>query len=310
VTGAVRSTASFRHRHIALGTSSIHVVDAVPAFAGGPTVLFLHGWPQDWTAFAAVMSEMRSTCHVVAVDLPGIGQSSGALQPGDKRALARLLHDLVEQLDLGEFALVGHDVGGQIAFTYLHAFPRSARAAAIMDVVIPGIPPWDDVVRNPYLWHFAFHAVPELPELLVDGHQRAYFDYFFDTISASPDAIPADAREQFARSYGRRESLTAGFDWYRAYPQDAELNTQWVESVDTPVLCVRGDAEPGDLDTYVAGLRGPGRLSAVQGATIDHSGHFAPNERPDRVAQVLRDFVLGGSTSRSDVGGGSGASAS
>jgi hypothetical protein len=33
-----------------------------------------------------------------------------------------------------------------------------------------------------YLWHFAMHAIPALPELLTKGRQGPYFDYFFDTI--------------------------------------------------------------------------------------------------------------------------------
>jgi hypothetical protein len=41
----------------------------------------------------------------------------------------------------------------------------------IMDVPIPGVDPWDDFVRAPFLWHFALHAVPRLPERLVTGRE-------------------------------------------------------------------------------------------------------------------------------------------
>ena len=80
-----------------------------------------------------------------------------------------------------------------IVYPYLRSFGDLARAV-IMDVVIPGVPPWQEVVRNPYIWHLAFHSVPRLPELLVQGHQREYFDFFYDVLSADPAAItPAGA---------------------------------------------------------------------------------------------------------------------
>jgi pimeloyl-ACP methyl ester carboxylesterase len=58
-----------------------------------------------------------------------------------------------------------------------------------------------------------------------------------------------------------------------------------------PVLYVHGAAEKGlELDRYVAGLRASG-LSAVEGRTVAGSGHFAPEEQPELVANLLLDFV-------------------
>jgi hypothetical protein len=36
------------------------------------------------------------------------------------------------------------------------------------------------IISDPRIWHFSFHGVPSLPELLIRGHERAYFDFFFD----------------------------------------------------------------------------------------------------------------------------------
>jgi hypothetical protein len=81
-----------------------------------------------------------------------------------------------------------------------------------MDVVIPGLDPWDEVLRNPYLWHFAFHSIPDLPELLVEGRERRYFDYFFDQLATRPAAILDAARNQYVAAYRAPGALSAGFD--------------------------------------------------------------------------------------------------
>jgi hypothetical protein len=43
-----------------------------------------------------------------------------------------------------------------------------------MNVVVPGVDHWSEVKRNPNIWHFAFHAVPELPEKLVQGKEAGF----------------------------------------------------------------------------------------------------------------------------------------
>ena len=60
----------------------------------------------------------------------------------------------------------------------------------MMDVVVPGLGPWEQVIRNPYLWHFAFHSIPALPERLVQGHQAEYFGYFYDVPPRTPRESP------------------------------------------------------------------------------------------------------------------------
>src|SRR5213075_1193356 len=91
--------------------------------------------------------------HVVAMDLPGIGGSPDPPTSGDKRTLARCVHGVIASLGLTDVSLVGHDVGGQIVFAFLHAFPGVLRRAAIMNVAVPGVDPWSEVKRNPYIWH-------------------------------------------------------------------------------------------------------------------------------------------------------------
>jgi len=186
--------------------------------------------------------------------------------------------------------VAGHDVGGQIVFALLRDHPEILSGAVIMDVVIPGVAPWEKVIRNPRIWHFAFHAVPALPETLVSGHQSAYFDFFFNVLSKDGASIADDAREIYARAYSRPESLQAGFGWYRAFPEDAEANAKWAgKPIAVPVLYLRGAAEPGEIGDYVDGLRAAG-LSKVVGDIIADSGHFVADENPEALAIRLARF--------------------
>jgi pimeloyl-ACP methyl ester carboxylesterase len=275
----------FEHRMV----DEIHVVEGGPRAA--PAIVFLHGWPQCWAAFEGVMNELADTAHVVAIDLPGIGESPRPPAHANKRSLAGVVAALIDRLELRDVTLVGHDVGGMIVYAFLRAHPGAIARAAILDVAIPGIEPWSKVLANPHVWHFGFHAVPELPEQMVHGREAAYFDFFFNAIAGSPDAIGPAARARYVRAYASVSALRTGFDWYRAFARDAEDNRATAgQPVDVPMLYVRGAKETGDPETYVRELRAAG-LRRVQGEVIADSGHFLPDEQPAALARVLRRFV-------------------
>jgi pimeloyl-ACP methyl ester carboxylesterase len=279
-----------RASDIPVDGGSLHVIEAGPRTA--PPVVLLHGWPQSASAWAPMMATGSAGARLIAVDLPGTGGSAGVSTDGTKTAVAGVIHQLIQVMGLTGVTLAGQDIGGMVVFAYLRRFGGLAKAA-IMDVVIPGLDPWDEVLRNPYLWHFAFHGIPNLPELLVEGRERRYFDYFFDQLATHPAAITDAARNQYAAAYRAPGALSAGFDWYRAFPRDAQENLRPHSPISTPVLCVRGDGERGDVHAYASGLRASGLVN-VSTAVIADAGHFTQEEQPERTWTAIAAFALGG----------------
>ena len=232
--------------------------------------------------------------RTVAIDLPGVGQSSGTADDGSKRTLAAVVHDLIEHLGLDRPVIVGHDIGGMIAYAYLRRY-HDAAGVVIIDVVIPGLDPWDEVVRNPYLWHFAFHAIPALPELLVQGRQGPYLDYFFDVLAADPARITPAARAAYSQAYASDAALTAGFGFYRGFAQDVHDNLGGTgAATDTPVLYVRGAASHANIDTYAQGLRAAG-VRRLTTRLVPEAGHFIPDEQPAELWRHMHEFITSSS---------------
>ena len=279
---------TFRHSQVTIADSAIHVVET--GDQRGAPVLFLHGWPESWYAWRSVMELASNSYRAMAIDLPGIGGSTCGSTDGSKRQLAEIVHELMERMRLKDVVLVGQDVGGMIAFSYLRQYDDLA-GAVIMDVVIPGLDPWDEVLHNPYIWHFALHSVPHLPENLVQGRQGVYFDYFFNALSADPSLITPEARAAYVNAYSTDGSLTAGFNWYRAFATDAKSNTQPTDVPrKTPLLYLRGEHEPGDIGRYVRGLEGAG-IEHVEHGIVPNAGHFTQEEAPHGVWQLIERFL-------------------
>jgi pimeloyl-ACP methyl ester carboxylesterase len=284
---------SLRHEQVAVAGASIHTVSAGRPDA--PGLLLLHGWPESWATWRELIPLAAESHRVVAIDLPGIGGSAHGAAPGSKRAIARLVHELAKALALTDLTLVGHDIGGMVTYAYLREFPDLARAV-ILDVPIPGVAPWDDFVRAPFLWHFALHAVPELPEQLVGGRELGYFGYFYDLLSATPGVPSKEVRREQAAAYAAPGALSAGFGWYRAFTEDVEDNLAVAAGppAQVPLLYLRGSAERGgSISTYLAGLHQAG-VAGARPATIEGAGHFPHQEAPRATWRAISDFISSG----------------
>lgn len=275
-----------RHRQVAVGDSVLHVAEG--GDPAGPPVLFLHGWPQSAQAWHSVMAAAPPSARTVAIDLPGVGGSSGDATDGSKAALAAVVHGLIAELGLRGAILAGHDAGGMVAWSYLRTYDDVA-GVVIMDTVVPGIDPWAQVLVNPYVWHFALHAVPDLPEILVRGRQRAYFDYFFDVLTPDPARISETTRQAAVAAYASDAALSAGFSWYRTLAADAKANAAATHPTGTPLLYVRGELEMGDVEQYAAAFRAAG-VQDVRTAVIPGAGHFTAEEAPAAVWAAIDAF--------------------
>jgi pimeloyl-ACP methyl ester carboxylesterase len=280
----------FRHRQVTVGGADLHVVEA--GDPGAPPFVFLHGWPESSRTWAEIMTLAAGSARAIAIDLPGVGESAGAATDGSKLQIAGVVDQLLSIMGLTGVTLVGHDIGGMVTYAYLRAYQGVDRAV-IMDVPLPGVAPWEEFVRSPFLFHFALHAVPDLPERLVQGRQEDYFGYFYDALSADPAKITAGARRAHQAAYASDSALTASFNWYRAFPRDVEDSQRASAGppVSTPLLYLRGKRERGGgISPYVQGLRDAG-VTHIQSALMPGAGHFTPQEAPAETWRLIARFA-------------------
>jgi pimeloyl-ACP methyl ester carboxylesterase len=278
------------HREISVSVGPLTLSANIAGSIDRPAMCLLHGWPQTHAIYDGVLDELARDFHVLAFDLPAIGNSRGMPVAADKSTLADVMLSACEAAGARSPVMAGVDIGGMIAFAAARDHGARIKAAIVMNTVIPGIEPWSKVVADPRVWHFAFHNVPRLPELLVQGHQREYFDFFTDVLAGDPKRISSSLRDAFARAYSRPESLQAGFDWYRALEIDAKRNGAR-ETISTPLLYLRGDADPRSIDDYVAGFEAAG-VQHLQSAVVEDSGELLMLEAPERFIQLVREFAL------------------
>jgi alpha-beta hydrolase superfamily lysophospholipase len=82
----------------------------------GPAVVLIHGFPQDWFEYYAIMPRLSEQFNVIAIDLRGVGGSTSTLNGYDAANMAEDVHQLAAALKLERVYIVGHDIGGQVAY--------------------------------------------------------------------------------------------------------------------------------------------------------------------------------------------------
>jgi pimeloyl-ACP methyl ester carboxylesterase len=278
---------TFSHHMTSVNGIQLHYVIG----GQGDPVVLLHGWPQTWYEWRHVMPALAKNYTVIVPDLRGLGDSSKSVTRYDGNTTAEDIYQLVSQLGFTKIFLVAHDIGVQTAYSYAAAHPNNVSKLVIMEFAFPGfLPPGFESL----VWWFGFHQTPDVPEALTAGKEREYLSWFYRGLAYNPEAITEADIDEFVSHYSAPGGMRAGFEYYRAFPIDAEQNKVLSETkLQIPVLVLGGDIYPavgGDLPGNFALSSTQALAANVTGVTVPLSGHWIPEEQPEFVIEQLTRF--------------------
>jgi pimeloyl-ACP methyl ester carboxylesterase len=275
--------AEIQERYVDLPGVKIHYM----IVGSGSPVILLHGYAETSHMWRPLMVELAKNHTVVAPDLRGFGQSSMPASGYDKKTMARDIHALARSLNLSHVAVVGHDIGLMVAYAYAAQYPAEVDRIVLMDAFLPGVGDWNSVFLLRDLWHFHFYG--ETPLKLVAGRERIYFEHFWNDFAADPKhSLSESDRQYYARVYAQPGRMRAGFEVFRAFPQDAEDFAGFARTkLKMPMLVLSGEKAGGEF------LIQQGRMvdSNVDGVIVRGAGHWLMEEAPDRVIPPLLAFL-------------------
>jgi pimeloyl-ACP methyl ester carboxylesterase len=252
----------------------------------GPVVVLLHGYAETSDSWAPLAAELVKQYTVVVPDLRGIGRSSHPAGGYDKKTQAADIRAVVTTLGYDKAALVSHDIGIMVAYAYAARYPDKVERLVVMDAPIPGIAPWDDIVRNPALWHFSFNG-PDA-ERLVEGRERIYLDRIWNDFTGDPGKPDEATRAYYAAQYAQPGAMRAGFAQFAAFPQDVKDNKIFQQTKLTmPVLAVGGEKSFGATQAVV--MRNV--ASNVREAAVLGAGHWLMEESPAFTISLIQNFL-------------------
>ncbi len=139
---------------------------------GDDVVLCLHGWPQHWYEWRALMPALADRHRVIALDQRGFGWSEAPASGYEKEELASDVLALLDELGLERVKLVGHDWGGWIGFLLCLRAPERFERYLALNI----LPPWVSVrAMVPQLWRFWYQWMILAPGLGYRLHTSGQF---------------------------------------------------------------------------------------------------------------------------------------
>ena len=274
---------SFRTEEISTDGATIHV-----RIGGkGSAVVMLHGFGDTGDMWAPIAAVLAHDHTVVVPDLRGMGLSSHPEGGYDKKTQAHDIAQVLDKLNVQQAALVTHDIGNMVGYAFAAQFPARVTRWVVIDAPLPGIGPWDEILRSPVLWHFNFRG-PDV-ERLVKGRERIYLDRFWNELSANPKAIDEATRRHYAALYARPGAMHSAFNQFAAFTQDAIDNKAFAANgkLSMPVLALGADHSFGtqmaDDVCFVA--------TDVTGGVISNSGHWVVEEQLQQTTAAIVGFI-------------------
>jgi pimeloyl-ACP methyl ester carboxylesterase len=255
---------------------------------GPETVVLLHGWPESWFQFRGILPGLlRDDRTVIAVDLPGMGDSTGELEDYRKTTMAGYVHGLLERLGIWRNVhIIGHDFGTAVGYALAARHRVGVKSLMIMELPLVGTN-LSFAQILPLRWHFYFNRRYPLAEQLVHGRELEFLSYFYPCESPLEEPVPKNSIREYVRVFSRLQVLHAGFELYRTWEADELDNIRFQATPLTiPVRML--------LRSELFEMLFPPVLDAAPQATgrsLEGVGHWLAEEQPQLLLDEIDAFL-------------------
>jgi pimeloyl-ACP methyl ester carboxylesterase len=274
-------------RWVMLDDQPVNVIE----LGEGPPLLFIHGLIGRWTHWVEQLTIFAESHRVIAVDLPGFGDSP---LPGDGAIsvpiFARTIERLLEALEISAAAVVGHSMGGFTAVELAINFPQLVERLVLVSPA--GLSTYNDrrslhlvsqarrfkAVFDGYHARVAAHA-----DLLARHPRLRRLEPTTSLVTRHPDRLPAAYVAEFVRGLAAPGFIDG---------IEANLNYDYRErlgEIACPTLIVWGRQDKivtaRDAELYER------LIPNARKVIFDDTGHMAMIERPTEFNALLEEFL-------------------
>jgi pimeloyl-ACP methyl ester carboxylesterase len=253
----------------------------------GPPVLLVHGLGGCWQNWLENISSLAREYRVIAVDLPGFGESEMPARPISISGYARTLEALCDTLGLETVRVVGNSMGGFVAAELTIRSP--ARVEALCLVAAAGLSVEHaradrsrgvrHRIENLLFFYVAWLAT-KFPSLALRPRVRRWM---LGLVVAHPEELPGPLIAEQVRGFAK-PGFDAALEALTRYPIRDRLG-----EIACPTLIVWGDEDalvpPSDAAEFEWLIAGSRKL------TYEDTGHAPMLERPERFNRDLQAFL-------------------
>jgi len=238
---------------------------------GDTTIILVHGWANVRSIWDDQVSHFSEKYQVIAVDLPGFGESGNNRREWTIQAYGEDISTIIQQLNLKNVVLVGFSIGGPIVIETSIIVPDHIIGLVLVDAlqeVEVNIPPpmaqyidsvMMDLINN-----------PTKEKLVAGGYFKKNFDSSFQRIVSFLEG---------ASHIGWRESIAGNTKWQN------ENCTNSIKAVKVPIIAINSDLRPTNVESFRR--YAPGFKAKI----VKDVGHLIMWDEPEEFNRLLEESI-------------------
>ena len=270
----------------------------------GEPLLLLHGTPKTNFYWHKLIPLLTEHFTVVAPDLRGFGYTDKPpVEEGyDSLTNAQDVSELMVQLGHSKFHVHGEDRGAEFAYALTATHRDKVLTLSFCEMLLSGfgLEEWSNFQpdkissqfqqKGVWLWHIPFFWIPHIPEMLIAGHEREFWEFWIKAETWNPAAISDQAITEWISCLKSPGGLRGCLETYRAGLKNARINQQLAETKLTlPVMTV---GAPEFFGALVKDQMSQVAVHVERSAIFEECGHSLALEAEQRLAAMLREFML------------------
>jgi pimeloyl-ACP methyl ester carboxylesterase len=245
--------------------------------AADKTVLLVNPWPESLLAWNTIWSRLAENARLVAIDLPGFGQSERRAELLSPQAMGGFLLRLIDEWELGHPHVVGPDVGtGAVLFAAaedVDRFPSAVVGSGGASVPLEVTGALKDIIEAPDLSGFRGVDGRDIVAGALEGIER--------------HTLPEAVREDYLASYAG-ERFVESAAYVRRYPSELPVLSERLGDIRTPVQIIAGRH-----DTLVPPSNAEFLHARLPDSKLDilETGHFTWEDGADEYLELTRSWI-------------------
>jgi pimeloyl-ACP methyl ester carboxylesterase len=245
--------------------------------AADKTVLLVNPWPESLLAWNTIWSRLAENARLVAIDLPGFGQSERRAELLSPQAMGGFLLRLIDEWELGHPHVVGPDVGtGAVLFAAaedVDRFPSAVVGSGGASVPLEVTGALKDIIEAPDLSGFRGVDGRDIVAGALEGIER--------------QTLPEAVREDYLASYAG-ERFVESAAYVRRYPSELPVLSERLGDIRTPVQIIAGRH-----DTLVPPSNAEFLHARLPDSKLDilETGHFTWEDGADEYLELTRSWI-------------------
>ncbi|HEY8582283.1 MAG TPA: alpha/beta hydrolase [Capillimicrobium sp.] len=278
-------------RWVEVAGAPVNVVELAPPGVEDPeAIVFIHGHSGSWQNWLEQLPVLARRFRVIAMDLPGFGQSPMPREPVTISGYAKIVEELLDRLDVSAAAVVGNSMGGFVGAELAICFPP--RVERLVLVSAAGLATRYIGFPLKVMDRFGEPVLTRVGPLLAPVEERARAMAArpglrragFLLLSPHPERLDPRLFYENVMASGRKPAAGIAAAEIARYDFRDRL-----QEIACPTLVVWGDRDrvvpPSSADEFER------LIPDARKVVFDDCGHVPMMEAPERFNLLLEDFL-------------------